>query len=180
MVDGSVVACVEEERLLRYKHAPNVFPVRAIKSCLDLSGLTLSDIDLITYGFDAPRFASGDMARFYDTVNRCYPPDDATLRWQKRLAGLFSPAAMRTTLVSNLVRHFGVQPDQVPELVFCPHHETHAAAAFFLSPCDEALVLTLDGSGTASAPCCGAAPAHRSSSCTGSRSRTRWPGSTPR
>ena len=147
VVDGSVVAYVEEERLLRYKHAPNVFPVRAIKSCLDLSGLTLSDIDLITYGFDAPRFASGDMARFYDTVNRRYPPDDATLRWQKRLAGLFSPAAMRTTLVSNLVRHFGVQPNQVPELVFYPHHETHAAAAFFLSPCDEALVLTLDGSG---------------------------------
>src|SRR6266478_8317849 len=23
-------------------------------------------------------------SRFYDTVNRCYPPDDATLRWQKR------------------------------------------------------------------------------------------------
>jgi len=42
VVDGSVVAYVEEERLLRYKHAPNVFPVRAIKSCLDLSGLTLS------------------------------------------------------------------------------------------------------------------------------------------
>ena len=42
MVDAPVVAYVEEERLLRYKHAPNVFPVRAIKSCLDLSGLTLS------------------------------------------------------------------------------------------------------------------------------------------
>jgi carbamoyltransferase len=35
----------------------------------------------------------------------------------------------------------------VPALVFYPHHRTHAAAAFYLSPFEEALVLTLDGSG---------------------------------
>ena len=44
-MDGAVVAYVEEERLVRYKHAPNVFPIRAIESCLKLGGLTLSDID---------------------------------------------------------------------------------------------------------------------------------------
>ncbi|HWM86330.1 MAG TPA: carbamoyltransferase N-terminal domain-containing protein, partial [Kofleriaceae bacterium] len=49
VVDGSVVAYVEEERLLRYKHAPNIFPARAIKSCLEVSGLQLTDIDCVTY-----------------------------------------------------------------------------------------------------------------------------------
>ena len=95
--------------------------------------------------------------------------------------GLFSPAALRTTLVSNLVRHFGVQPDKVPPLDFYPHHGTHAAAAFFLSPFDEALVLTLDGSGDSECTTLWrGAGTDRSSSCTGSRSRTRSAGSTPR
>jgi len=145
--DGQVVAYVEEERLLRYKHAPNVFPLRSIQACLDLAGLQLRDLDCAVYGWDAPRYESGDMARFYEEANLRHPPDEATRRWQQRNVGLFSPASLRRTLTSQLIRHFGVTADEVPELVFYPHHRTHAAAAFFLSPCDEALVLTLDGSG---------------------------------
>jgi carbamoyltransferase len=45
------------------------------------------------------------------------------------------------------VRHFGITPDQAPPLKSYPHHKTHAAAAFYLSPYEEAMVLTLDGSG---------------------------------
>ena len=147
VVDGSVTAYVEEERLLRHKHAPFVFPVRAIKSCLELSNLTLADIDCVSSGFDADRFGSGEMAAFYESVNRQFPPDEATRRWQQRMVSLFAPEGLRSVMVANLVRHFGIQPEQVPPMVFYPHHKTHAAAAFFLSPCDEALVLTIDGSG---------------------------------
>jgi carbamoyltransferase len=132
--DGEVAAYVEEERLLRYKHAPNAFPVRSIQTCLDLAGLGLGDLDCAVYGWDAPRYAGGEMARFYDSVNRRHPPDDATRAWQQRNLGLFSPASLRRTFVSQMVRHFGVRPDEVPELVFYPHHRTHAAAAFYLSP----------------------------------------------
>jgi len=145
--DGRVVAYIEEERLLRNKHAANLFPIRSIEACLKLGGAGLGDIDAIVYGWDAPRYGSGAMAKFYDEVNVRFPPDDATRRWQQRNVGLFAPAALRRTLVSNLVRHFGVTPDKIPELHFVPHHESHAAAAFYLSPFDEALVLTLDGSG---------------------------------
>jgi carbamoyltransferase len=145
--DGRVVAYIEEERLLRNKHAANLFPIRSIEACLKLGGAGLGDVDAIVYGWDAPRYGSGAMARFYDEVNVRFPPDDATRRWQQRNVGLFTPAALRRTLVSNLVRHFGVTPDKVPALHFVPHHESHAAAAFYLSPFDEALVLTLDGSG---------------------------------
>jgi len=147
IVDGEVVAYVEEERLLRNKHAANLFPIRSIEACLKLGGIALGEVDQIVYGWDAPRYGSGAMAAFYDEVNTRFPPDDATRRWQTRNCGLFAPAALRRTLVSNLVRHFGITPAEVPELAFHPHHQSHAAAAFYLSPHDEALVLTLDGSG---------------------------------
>ena len=145
--DGRVVAYVEEERLLRNKHAANLFPIRSIEACLALGGVGLGGIDAIVYGWDAPRYGSGEMARFYEEVNARFPPDAATRRWQQRNVGLFTPAALRRTLESNLVRHFGVAPAEVPPLHFHPHHRSHAAAAFLLSPYEEALVLTVDGSG---------------------------------
>jgi carbamoyltransferase len=145
--DGRVVAYVEEERLLRNKHAANLFPIRSIEACLRLGGIGLGELDAIVYGWDAPRYGSGDMARFYDKVNAQFPPDAATRSWQQRNLGLFAPASLRRTLESNLVRSFGVAPAEIPPLSFHPHHRSHAAAAFFLSPYDEALVLTIDGSG---------------------------------
>ncbi|HEY4240989.1 MAG TPA: carbamoyltransferase C-terminal domain-containing protein [Kofleriaceae bacterium] len=147
VVDGTVAAYVEEERLLRNKHAANLFPIKSIEACLALAGVSLADVDLCVYGWDAPRYGSGDMARFYQELNRKHPPDEATARWQQRNVGLFAPPALTRTLTSQLVKAFGVAPDKVPPLAFYPHHKTHAAAAFFLSPADEALVLTLDGSG---------------------------------
>jgi carbamoyltransferase len=147
VIDGELAAYVEEERLIRYKHAPNVFPLRSIKSCLELTGLKLSDLDCALYGWDAPRYGSGDMARFYAAVNDRHPPDEATRRWQQHNLGLFAPASLKAVLEAELVRGFGVRPDDLPELLFYPHHKTHAAAAFYLSPFDDALVLTLDGSG---------------------------------
>lgn len=147
IVDGKVVAYVEEERLMRFKHAPNLFPARSIDACLKLAGLSITDIDHVVWGLDAHRYGSGDMARFYQEVNRRYPPDNGTLHWQQRNIGMLAPPALKRQLQNSLVRQFGIAIDKVPPLEFYPHHRTHAAAAFFLSHHDEALVLTVDGSG---------------------------------
>ncbi|MAN80260.1 MAG: carbamoyl transferase [Rhodospirillaceae bacterium] len=47
--DGKVVACVEEERLSRIKHAYGQIPVKAIAEVLDIGGLTAKDIDLVCH-----------------------------------------------------------------------------------------------------------------------------------
>ena len=44
--DGKLIAAIEEERLNRDKHS-RVFPQLAIDKCLEISGLTYSDIDHI-------------------------------------------------------------------------------------------------------------------------------------
>ena len=131
--DGHVVAYVEEERLIRYKHAPNVFPVRSIQSCLDIGGISLADVDCFVYGWDAPRYGGGDMARFYDEVNKRWPPNEGTRRWQQRNIGMFTPSALRHQLEAALVPAFGVRPEEIAPLEYYPHHRTHAACAFFLS-----------------------------------------------
>ena len=149
IVDGRVVAYVEEERLIRNKHAADVFPIRSLQSCLDLGGLALPDVDCAVYGWDAPAYGSGAMASFYEELNRRHVPDGATRAWQQRNIGYFTPDTLRRTWINQLVRAFGVRPEQVPPLEFYPHHRTHAAAAFYLSAHEEALVLTVDGSGDA-------------------------------
>jgi carbamoyltransferase len=145
--DGRVVAYVEEERLSRVRHAPNLFPLRSIKACLELGKVRLEDIDSIVYGSDAPRYAAGEMARFYDDINTRYPPDAGARRCQLRNLARFAPAAIRHTLETNLVHHSGVALGDIPRLDFHPHHRSHAAAAFLCSPFDEALVATIDGAG---------------------------------
>ena len=73
--DGQLVAFVEEERLIRHKHAPGAFPIRAIDFCLTRAGLTLGEIDFFAYGWDAPRWGNGQMAAFYGEVYGLNPFD---------------------------------------------------------------------------------------------------------
>ena len=51
-VDGELVFAVEEERLTRQKHAPNTFPSRAIRACLDRRDLALGDIDRVLLPYE--------------------------------------------------------------------------------------------------------------------------------
>ena len=145
--EGKVEAFVEEERLVRFKHAPSMFPIRSVEFCLKQAGLELSEIDAFVYGWDSKRYSNGEMVEFYAQVNDQYPPDEATRAWQRGTLAWFNGYALRARLEIELTRHFGVSRRVLPELRFFPHHETHASAAFFLSPFEKALVLTLDGSG---------------------------------
>ena len=59
LIDGKLVAAVEEERFNRIKHGkeadfdnPHQFPERAIRYCLNHAGLTAGDIDHVAYSFD--------------------------------------------------------------------------------------------------------------------------------
>jgi carbamoyltransferase len=143
--DGVVESYVEEERLLRYKHAPNVFPIRSIDYCLRQAGLQLQDVDCFAYGWDVRRYTNGDMSAFYQRVNAEHPPDPTTLSWQNRLLAWFNQDSFRERLRMELVPFFGT--NEVPPLRFFPHHASHAATAFYMSPYRDALIVTIDGSG---------------------------------
>lgn len=47
IMDGKLVCCVEEERLMRVKTATGMLPIESINACLKEAGITIRDIDLI-------------------------------------------------------------------------------------------------------------------------------------
>ncbi|OEZ64196.1 decarbamoylnovobiocin carbamoyltransferase [Duganella sp. HH105] len=49
MVDGEVVAAIEEERLTRRKHTGKL-PLRAMRACLEIAGCSGGDVDLFAFG----------------------------------------------------------------------------------------------------------------------------------
>lgn len=127
LVDGQLVAMVEEERLIRRKHAPWCPPVQSIRYCLEHAGVTMDDVACIAVGFDRPwRAALGHI----------------------RLADPRTGWRMGLRLLIELIRYERAIPEhgQKP-LLFVNHHLSHAASAYYVSGFDEAMILSLDGSG---------------------------------
>ncbi len=50
-IDGKLIAAVEEERLVRDKHAKNRMPYDSAKFCLEQAGITPADVDVVTDPF---------------------------------------------------------------------------------------------------------------------------------
>lgn len=137
LVDGEVVGAVEEERISRTKHDPD-FPERAADTCLAIAGIDARDIDAVA-------FHEKPLA----VVQR-----HLTARLRSGPAGLRAlltrtPATIgeQLTVGHRVERWFEDRSTRLPPLHYFEHHQSHAAAAYFASPFDEAAVLTIDGVG---------------------------------
>jgi carbamoyltransferase len=144
--DGDILAHVEEERVLREKHADGKFPSRALREVLDIARLGMSDIDCIAVNWDLPRFEDGRMAQFYADANRGRKVTEATLQWQRRNLQTFTTDALRNRLRLEFER---LGFSSVPKIISFPHHDVHAWQAYTVSGFDQANVLVMGGSGDA-------------------------------
>lgn len=140
VVDGKLVAAVQEERLSRRKHDAN-FPRRAIEACLGQTQLKFSEIDLVVF-YDKPFLK---FERILETYTYFAPRGFASFRmampvWLKEK--LFQKRMLR-----NELRYFDPDFDEERRLLFTEHHLSHAASAFFPAPFEESVILTMDGVG---------------------------------
>src|SRR5215472_10611834 len=145
VVDDAVVAFVEEERLARVKHSFGAFPVRAIRWVLKQGDLALGEIDSIVQAWDCEKYDDGRVARHYDEINHRYPTADADRVYQQNLLKQNRSESQRALIARALRHEFG--DIDLPPVHFVSHHLAHACATFFSSGFDEALVLSVDGSG---------------------------------
>jgi carbamoyltransferase len=137
---------VEEERLNRIKHASFMFPIRSVLRCLKDTGTALGDIGAIAYPWDLASYApGGEVDRHYETANKAYPPDSATLNWQRANLKRNTEAAVTERIRFNVARHVGGAA--IPPLRFANHHRAHAWAGLIGSGLKECLILVTDGSG---------------------------------
>jgi carbamoyltransferase len=133
VVDGRLIAAVEEERLNRVKYAAGL-PARAIQWCLDAAGAKLTDVDHIAIPRD-PRARLGTKLRFAARMPR-FAFD--RLRVMRRFSGIRE----------DLAHAFELDPQKIGATFHrIEHHRAHMASAFFVSPHEQAAVLSADGLG---------------------------------
>jgi len=142
VVDGQVVAAAQEERFTRKKHDAS-FPQNAIRYVLEEAGLSLNDIDYAAF-YDKPFLK---FERLLETYVANAPRGFQSFQmampvWIKEK--LFQ----KDLLLKELDRiEKGAKKTFRDRLFFAEHHMSHAASAFYPSPFEEAVVLTLDGVG---------------------------------
>ena len=141
LIDGRLVAAAQEERFTRIKHDAS-FPANAIRYLLDEHGLKVSDMTAIAF-YDKPILK---FERLLETYHGLIP---------KGLPGFLSSIPvwikeklfMKNLLWKELATIEGSRLKERPALTFPEHHLSHAASAFYPSPFQEALILTIDGVG---------------------------------
>ena len=138
--DGRIVAAAQEERFTRKKHDAR-FPLHAIRYCLAEGGIAVGDLDRVVF-YDKP-FVKFE--RLLETYLSFAPRGYKTFRMAIPL-WLREKLFLKDLLLKEL-RKISGSGEWNEELLFSEHHLSHAASAFFPSPFDEAIVLTMDGVG---------------------------------
>jgi carbamoyltransferase len=140
LTDGVPTLVLEEERFNREKHTRK-FPFFSLDAAFDANGLDLKDIDVIT----TPWNMASLRRTMFSAVTGKLPASlnllSASANPTQSILLINMPMGLRW----GLMWHFGIKT-KLPEIVEVRHHDAHAAA-FFVSPFEEASVLVMDGYG---------------------------------
>jgi len=136
LVDGRLVAAVEEERFTRIKHASGT-PVEAIRWVLEHAGAKAADLDHVAFSKSphAHRARRAGHVLVHAARTRHLPLQRLTAR--RRFLSLDEEirAALGGPVSSELRTHY------------VEHHPAHISSAFYASEFDEAAVCSIDGLG---------------------------------
>src|ERR1700681_3372933 len=131
--DGRLIAAVEEERFNRVKYAAG-FPSAAIRYCLDAAGITLAEVDHVAI----PR---NPWARLGTKLLYALRMPSFARERAKVLARFVG-------IPEALAQAFDVAPEKIRAKYHrIEHHQAHLASTFFVSPFDQAALLSADGLG---------------------------------
>jgi carbamoyltransferase len=134
VVDGEIVAAIQEERLSRIKNDPSL-PARAMQACLDLAGLEPGALDAVVF-YENPYVK---LERVLVSLLRVFP---RSLRQFPRAVG--AQLGSKLWVLDQLADLLDVPRRKIEH---AEHHRSHAASAFFTSPFEHAAVLVVDAVG---------------------------------
>ena len=136
VVDGQLIAAAEEERFRRIKHWAGL-PTEAIRYCLEAGGISITEVDRIAINRNP---SANALRKALFTFAR--KPSLAAITDRLKNAG--KVRGVRDDIAAAL----GVPPETVRAQVDnIEHHMAHLASAFFVSPFEEAAVVSVDGFG---------------------------------
>ncbi len=134
--DGKIVAAAQEERFTRKKHDSRI-PEQAMKYCLDQAKITIDDIDAVVY-YDDPILT---LDRFLANVKAIGTDNNDILKLSYE--SMFKEKLWIANGVERILGGLGKRG----KLLVTSHHLSHAASAFYPSPFEEAMIITIDGVG---------------------------------
>ncbi|MFI9253822.1 carbamoyltransferase [Streptomyces sp. NPDC053069] len=140
LVDGELVAAVEEERLNREKKTSD-FPVNAVQWCLESAGLEFSDVDLIAVPWD---FSAEVLDGMLSDITSAPMAPSAKLDLVRDIGELFTGAVGHDAILADFAARTGFTPDP-DKVVFVPHHLAHAMTGYYLAGMKDAAFLVSDG-----------------------------------
>lgn len=136
VVDGELVAAIAEERLNRIKYFAG-FPSLAISRCLDMAGLSFSDIDHVAVGRDSS-------ANLHKKLEFALRNPTRLLN----LARIRSKSKIFDNIGSLMFSECDIDPNSAKFRTHnVEHHLAHTASAYFCSPWEHSAGITIDGSG---------------------------------
>ncbi len=136
VVDGKLIAAIEEERFNRVKHWAG-FPAASIRYCLEAGGFEANEVDHVAISFNP----KSNFLRRLGFVATHWPSMSAILDRLKRQGKTFA-------IEDQFAQAVGVDRSTIKAKFHrIEHHQTHVAAGFLISPYDEAAVLSVDGMG---------------------------------
>jgi carbamoyltransferase len=137
--DGNIIAAAQEERFTRIKHDPE-YPEKAINFVLDQGQISFDKVDYVVF-YEKPIL----------TFNRLIETYIANAPFGFKSFSKAMPLWLNEKLFQKkiIIDHIKKKCPLFDEtkLLFCDHHLSHAASAFYPSPFEESLILTLDGVG---------------------------------
>ena len=140
VVDGRIAAAAQEERFTRRKHDPS-FPEHAIEYCLSQERMTLSDVDFVVF-YEKPFLKFERLLETY----LAFAPQGFT-SFAAAIPVWIREKLFQKDILRRSLQKWAPEFDWQKRLLFTEHHQSHAASAFFPSPYEEAVVLTMDGVG---------------------------------
>lgn len=132
VINDKIEACCEEERFTRIKHFTG-FPFNAINYCLNHAGVNLEEVDYITVNYNL-KYNLFERTKFLLSNLQ-------SSNLLNKIANLYSKRSL-----SNLfIDYFGINCEK--KIKFIPHHEAHISSSYFTSGFDNAVGLSIDGTG---------------------------------
>jgi carbamoyltransferase len=138
--DGEVLAAAQEERFTRIKNDAS-FPIEAIKYCLEQGGVSVDQLDALVF-YDKPLLK---LERLLESYHSHAPAGLGS--FLKAMPVWMKQKMMLRKVIRDELFQWKPFDKKKLKILFTEHHLSHAASAFYVSPYEEAAILTIDGVG---------------------------------
>lgn len=140
VVNGEVIAAVQEERFSRIKH-DDCFPIQSVRWLIKHTQIDVESIDYVVF-YEKPFLRFERLLETYFA----YAPKGFNSFRQSIPRWLKDKLFQKSKIIKEL-KTLSDEVDWWSRLLFSDHHLSHSASAFYPSPYEEAAILTIDGVG---------------------------------